>query len=48
MTNQIDIDYSWSHKAQSIIYASSEQIVLDAICEIGRENFKKYVLEVKC
>lgn len=47
MTNQIDIGYSWSHKAQGIIYASSEQIILDAICEIGRENFKKYILEVK-
>lgn len=32
---------------QGTIYASSEQIIWDAIKEIGEDNFKKYVLGVK-
>ena len=44
---EIKIGYSWLHKTQGIIYASSEQVILDAIKEIGFDNFKKYVLEVK-
>ncbi len=34
-------------KLQGAIYASSEQIIWDAIKEIGEDNFKKYVLGVK-
>lgn len=34
-------------KSQGAIYSSSEQIILDAIKEIGEDNFKKYVLGVK-
>ena len=35
------------HRNQGTIYASSEQIIWDAIREIGEDNFKKYVLGVK-
>lgn len=31
---------------QGVIYASSEQVIKDAINEIGEDNFKKYVLGV--
>lgn len=43
------VGVDWGHliKKQGTIYASSEQIILDAINEIGEDNFKKYVLEVK-
>lgn len=34
-------------KHQGAIYASSKQIIEDAIKEIGEDNFKKYVLGVK-
>ena len=34
------------NKNQGTIYASSEQILKDAINEIGEENVKKYILEV--
>lgn len=36
-----------TYKEQGIIHASSEQIIWDAIKEIGEDNFKKYVLGVK-
>lgn len=36
-----------THKIQGTIYASSKQIIEDAIKEIGEDNFKKYVLKVK-
>ena len=45
--NRINIDYYCTIKIQGIIYASSEQIIWDAIKEIGEDNFKKYVLGVK-
>jgi len=35
------------NKNQGTIYASSEQILEDAIAEIGEDNVKKYVLEVE-
>ena len=44
---QINIDYYCYYKSQGTIYASSEQIIWDAIKEIGEDNFKKYVLGVK-
>lgn len=37
--------FSW--KYQGTTYASSEEIIWDAIKEIGEDNFKKYVLGVK-
>ena len=40
----IDIDDIW--KLQGIIYASSEQILKDAINYVGEENVKKYILGV--
>lgn len=43
---KIFTDYAYNLK-NSDIYASSEQIIEDAIKEIGEDNFKKYVLEVK-
>lgn len=46
-TLKIEVDCSWICKTQGTIYASSEQIVWDAIKEIGEDNFKKYVLGVK-
>lgn len=45
--NGIDIGYDWTCKTQGTIYASSEQILRDAVAEIGEENVKKYVLEVE-
>lgn len=45
--NEIEIDSFLYHKVQGTIYASSEQIIWDAIKEIGEDNFKKYVLGVK-
>lgn len=45
--NQICINYVCIRKTQGTIYASNEQIISDAINEIGEDNFKKYVLGVK-
>lgn len=45
--NKINIDCFYYEKFQGTIYASSEQIILDAIKEIGEGNFKKYVLGIK-
>lgn len=44
---EIVIDNSLIYKRQGTIYASSEQILKDAIEEIGEENVKKYILEVE-
>lgn len=46
-SNEIKVCSSYAWKKQGIIYASSKQIILDAIKEIGEDNFKKYVLGVK-
>lgn len=43
---KIFTDYNYNLKNLDI-YASSEEIILDAIKEIGEDNFKKYVLGVK-
>ena len=45
--NVITYDWNQSYKIQGVIYASSGQILRDAIKEIGEENIKKYVLEVE-
>ena len=45
--NRLEIDCSYWCKIQGVIYASSKQIIEDAIKEIGEDNFKKYVLGVK-
>lgn len=42
--NEIRINYALTYKRQGTIYASNEQIIIDAIKEIGEDNFKKYVL----
>ena len=47
ITGEIDTDVSNTWIKQGVIYASSEQIIKDAIKEIGEDNFKKYVLGVK-
>lgn len=44
--NCIKCGWSASLKTQGIIYASSEQILKDAIAYVGEENVKKYILEV--
>ena len=46
-SNKIAVECYYSYKSQGTIYASSKQIILDAIKEIGEDNFKKYVLGVK-
>ena len=46
--NQIKIDYNYSSKIQSVIYASSEKVLEDAIEFVGKENVIKYVLGVDC
>ena len=43
----IEVNCVYAYKGQGTIYASSEQIIKDAIKEIGEDNFKKYVLGVK-
>lgn len=43
---QIMIGNIWICKYSFQVFASSEQILRDAIAEIGEENVKKYVLEV--
>lgn len=43
----IYIEFNLEAKRQGRIYASSKQILKDAIAEIGEENIKKYVLEVE-
>ena len=45
--NKIETAVNYNVKIQGTIYASSEQIIEDAIKEIGEDNFKKYVLGVK-
>ena len=45
--NKIYVECYNTYKLQGPIYASSEQIILDAIKEIGEDNFKKYVLGVE-
>lgn len=44
---ELFVESCWFSIIQGTIYASSEQIIWDAIKEIGEDNFKKYVLEVK-
>ncbi|MEG1806490.1 MAG: hypothetical protein RR327_08940 [Clostridia bacterium] len=43
----IEYDYIYSYKQQGTTYASSEQILRDAIADIGEENFLKYVMKVE-
>ena len=45
--NEVSVGSYYSCKEQGTIHASSEQIIWDAIKEIGEDNFKKYVLGVK-
>lgn len=44
--NCIKCGLSGSLKTQGVIYASSEQILKDAINYVGEENVKKYILGV--
>lgn len=45
--NKVNVGYCLDWKFQGVIYASSEQVIWNAIKEIGEDNFKKYVLGVK-
>ena len=47
ISNSIIFQYRGTLLEQGVIYASSEQVIWDAIKEIGEDNFKKYVLGVK-
>lgn len=47
ITHTIDFDYYKVCKYQGTIYASSKQIIEDAIAYIGKDNVKKYILEVE-
>jgi len=42
----IEVNCIYAYKGQGTIYASNQQIIKDAIKEIGEDNFKKYVLGV--
>lgn len=44
---KIEFDTQYFTKCQGVIYASSINILGDAIAEIGEDNIKKYVLEVE-
>lgn len=44
---ELRTNYVMYAKTLNTIYASSEQILRDAIAEIGEDNIKKYVLEVE-
>lgn len=46
-TKTIGVEQIKTFKDQGTIYASSEEIIHEAIAEIGEHNFRKYVLEVK-
>ena len=45
--NKINVDWFYYEKFQGTIYASSEQIIWDAINCIEEDNFIKYVLMIK-
>lgn len=45
--NEISFVFVCTCKAQGVLYATSAQIILDFIAEIGEESFKKYILRVK-
>lgn len=47
MDGDLETDFVYTCKVQGTIFASSEEIIWDAIKEIGEDNFKKYVLGVK-
>lgn len=46
-SKKVNIEQTAQGKQQGAIYASSKEIIEDAIEEIGEDNFKKYVLGVK-
>ena len=43
----IEYDYNLNYKIAFVIYASSKEILEDAINFIGENNFKKYILEIE-
>lgn len=43
----VDYDIYIKEKQQGSIYATSKQIIEDAIAYIGKDNVKKYILEVE-
>ena len=45
--HKIELDYAKRFKEQGTIYASSEEILQDAIEYVGEDNVKKYILEVE-
>ena len=47
ITHKIDFYFCTFVKEQGVIYASSTQILQNAIEYVGEDNFKKYILEVE-
>ena len=47
ITHKIDFDYTDRYKEQGTVYASSEQVLQNAIEYVGEDNVKKYILEVE-
>lgn len=47
VANDIQFDCDFKHKSQGTVYASSEQILKDAIEYVGEDNVIKYVLGVE-
>lgn len=45
--HHIEIDFDEYFMSQGTIYASSEQILKDAVAYVGKDNVKKYILEVE-
>lgn len=45
--NAIGYDNEYNWRTQGTIYASSEQILEDAVAYVGEDNVKKYILEVE-
>lgn len=45
--HHIEIDFDEYFMSQGTIYASSEQILKDAVAYVGEENVKKYILGVE-
>ena len=44
---ELKFDYCYMRKAAFAIYASSKEVLQEAIDFVGEDNFKKYILEIK-
>lgn len=46
-SEEIDVFSDCSVKREGVIYSTSKQRILDFIEKVGKDNFKKYILEVE-